>query len=297
MDDPYIDTWGITRNDLLIQDLQDQIALIEPVVYNNPIFTGQNNTYQQIVGQGTININSSNSYYSNVSSIYNTNVTGSNIDISNVISPNVTFQYSPFYYSDLTTLTANSNVYLYNGNMVSNLYGYSNAYISNCSISNIYMAQGSNVTISDNSYIYQINIDNADIQNYYSSNTNISYLVASNLITSNVYASNASNCVFNSSNAYFSTSNSINNLTTTNAYTEGGNIKNFDITNNAYITYNPRVSIGTNTVTFFFDAGAIPDNLTTYKLQSFMFDQLGHLTVTYLLNNVSTTYVHTIFRI
>jgi len=292
----YIDTWGVNRTDLLISDLQTQVSLINPVVYQNPIFTGQNNTYQSIVGEGVVNINSSNSIFTNITTSFDTIITGSNIDITSLTSANTTFQYSPFYYSTMSNLTTNSNLFLYAGNLVSNLFAYSNASFCNCGISNIYMAQGSNVTISDNSLIYQINMTNANIGNYYSSNTNVSYLVASNIITSNVYSSNASNCIFNSSNAFFSTSNTIDNVNCTNAFTVGGNIKNFDVTNNAYIEYQPRVAIGANTVTLFFDQGAIPPNTTTYKLRSFMFDQEGRMYVTYVQNNADITYTHTLFR-
>ena len=292
----YIDTWGITLNDLLIQNLQDEIALINPVVYENPIFTGNSNNYEQIIGQGNTNINSSNSIFNNITTSFDTIITGSNIDIGTLNSANTTFQYSPFYYSALSNLITNSNLYLNAGNTVSNLYAYSNASFCNCGISNIYMAQGSNLTITDNSLIYQINMTNANIGNYYSSNTNVSYLVASNIITSNVYSSNASNCIFNSSNAFFSTSNTIDTVNTVNAFTVGGNIKNFDVYNDAYIEYQPRVAIGANTVSFFFDQGAIPLSTTTYKLRSFMFDQQGKMYVTYIKNNADETYEHTLFR-
>jgi len=292
----YIDTWGITLNDLLIQNLQDEIALINPVVYENPIFTGNSNNYEQIIGQGNTNINSSNSIFNNITTSFDTIITGSNIDIGTLNSANTTFQYSPFYYSALSNLITNSNLYLNAGNTVSNLYAYSNASFCNCGISNIYMAQGSNLTITDNSLIYQINMTNANIGNYYSSNTNVSYIVASNIITSNVYSSNASNCIFNSSNAFFSTSNTIDTVNTVNAFTVGGNIKNFDVYNDAYIEYQPRVAIGANTVSFFFDQGAIPLSTTTYKLRSFMFDQQGKMYVTYIKNNADETYEHTLFR-
>jgi len=66
--------------------------------------------------------------------------------------------------------------------------------------------------------------------------------------------------------------------------------------NDAYIEYQPRVAIGANTVSFFFDQGAIPLSTTTYKLRSFMFDQQGKMYVTYIKNNADETYEHTLFR-